>query len=118
MPHYRVSLTVEAGSEPMVRKILASAFSTVQGQTAQVEKLGGKKSRADRLAVAETQIEDAKSIVEELLEEMQSWHDSIPENLQDGGKANEVQEAISALEEIQGALDGADCSSVSFPGMM
>jgi hypothetical protein len=33
--------------------------------------------------------------------EMQSWRDGLPENLQDGDKANQLDEAINGLEELQ-----------------
>jgi ribosomal protein RSM22 (predicted rRNA methylase) len=62
-------------------------------------------------------IENAKQIVTELKDEMQNWYDSIPENLQSGTKADEVQEAIDALESLEGELESLDFNSVNFPGM-
>ena len=47
---------------------------------------------------------------------MESWRDSIPENLQGGDKYSEVEEAISSLEELQGELENISFD-VSFPGM-
>ncbi len=38
--------------------------------------------------------------IESLAEEMRSWHDGMPENLQDGNKGCEVSEAAEALEGI------------------
>lgn len=78
------------------------------------------------------------SIVEELKEEMESWRDSIPENLQGGNKYDEVSSACDALdaidigeladeisepEEIQGRIEALETAvqelgdSVEFPGM-
>ena len=39
----------------------------------------------------------AKDTVEELRDELQSWRDNLPENLQSGSKAEELDEAISNL---------------------
>ena len=119
MPSYKVTLSIEDRNEPAVRKRLL-AFSSTTAQTAQVEKLGGSKTRRERLDDAVAQMEDAKSEVESLQEEMQSWHDNMPENLQDGEKGTAVQEAAEALENIAGELDSAisDAGAVEFPGMM
>jgi hypothetical protein len=51
---------------------------------------------------------------------MEEWRDSIPENLQNGDKAQEVNDAISELESLADELDNLtlpDFSSVSFPSM-
>lgn len=76
-------------------------------------------SRADRLAEAESSLEDAKGIIEELHGELEQWYDGLPENLQGGNKASQLEEAIQALEsvadEASQALD--TCSGVEFPGM-
>ncbi len=75
-------------------------------------------SRANRLAEAESTVDDVKTTVEELKDELQQWLDGLPENLQSGSKADELNEAIQELETIQEALEGLDFSSVSFPSMM
>lgn len=77
------------------------------------------ESRSDRLDQAMSLVEDAKSEVEELQNELQEWRDNLPENLQSGGKADELEEATSALEsladELSTAIDSA--GNVSFPSM-
>lgn len=73
-------------------------------------------SRASRLSEAESQVENAKYIVEELRDELQNWLDNLPENLQSSNKADMLNEAISQLEEISNNLDQCDWS-VEFPGM-
>lgn len=74
------------------------------------------KSRSKRLAEAESQIENGKSVVEELRDEMQNWLDNLPENLQSSNKADMLQTAIEQLEEIISNLENCDFS-VEFPGM-
>lgn len=56
----------------------------------------------------ESIVDDAKSGAEELSEELQSWLDNMPENMQSGDKAAQLEDAISALEEFTSALDNCD----------
>lgn len=76
------------------------------------------ESRSDRFGEIKQSIEDAKSDTEELRDELQSWHDNLPENLQDGEKAEELQTAIDALEECINSLEEAAGIEVDFPSMM
>jgi predicted RNase H-like nuclease (RuvC/YqgF family) len=125
MARYTLTMTVEAAQPASVEKKLKQAFGEdIPVHT--VEKVKTAESRADRLSEAsgnlESAIEDAKTIVEELRDEMQNWYDSIPENLQQGDKANEVQESIDALENVSSELDNLDASNcgfddVNFPSM-
>ena len=71
-------------------------------------------------------VESAKGDVDELKDELQSWLDGMPENLQGGQKADELEEAISALDTVTEALDEAqqaletasdEAGNVEFPGM-
>ena len=123
MARYTLTVTVEAAQPASVEKKLKQAFGA-EIPVHTVEKITSPESRADRLAEAfenfESALDDAKSVVEELKDEMQSWYDSIPENLQQGDKANEVQEAIDALDNLASELDSTDLPSfgdVSFPSM-
>jgi len=117
MARYTLTLTVEASQPASVEKKLRQAFGE-EIPVHTVERIKTAESRADRLAQVnsdfESSIEDAKSNVEELKEEMQNWYDSIPENLQSGDKANEVQEAIDALENLASELDNLDISGLGF----
>jgi molecular chaperone GrpE (heat shock protein) len=76
-------------------------------------------SRADRLAEVTVSMEDCKTSVEVLKEELESWKQNMPENLQEGSKTAELEEAIDALEAVADSLGEAidNAESVSFPGM-
>lgn len=74
-------------------------------------------SRSDRLQEAATMVDDAKQVVEDLKSELESWKDGMPENLQNGSKAQEIDDAVSELESLGSELDGISFDSVNFPGM-
>lgn len=76
------------------------------------------ESRADRLAAAQGMVDDARGEVESLKDELEGWKDGLPENLQNGSKADELQEAIDALESLVSNLDSVEgFDDVNFPGM-
>lgn len=114
MPVYRVVLKVTADRITDVRK---RAEATFGGSLIHVSKEDMAKSRADRLAVIESTVQDAAQDISELKEELEEWRDNLPESLQEGGKASELEDAIEALEELSGSLEEIDFTSVSFPGM-
>ena len=82
-----------------------------------VERKDPAESRADRFTEAQSLISDAKCEMEILRDELQEWHDNLPENLQQGSKADEIQEAIDGLETCVSGLDEAESTEVNFPGM-
>lgn len=43
-------------------------------------------------------VENAKSELESLRDELQEWYDNLPESFQNGSKGDELQEAVSSLE--------------------
>lgn len=47
---------------------------------------------------AESIYEDAKTVIEDLGNELREWHDNLPEGLNSGSKADEIEEAASAIE--------------------
>lgn len=47
-----------------------------------------------------------------------NWRDNIPENMQDGEKANQLDEAISNIEEFISNLESAEGVDVEFPRMI
>lgn len=90
------------------------------GETKELVKARKSKrrpSRADRFATSQGDVSGAKTEAEELRDELQNWRDNIPENLQDGTKAGELDDAISALDEYIGALEEAEGADVQFPSM-
>jgi len=114
MARYNLMFWVDGGRIDQIKKKMAEVFPDAK---VLVEKQNMHPSRADRLAEAEGDFDNAKGTVEELKDEMQEWFDSIPENLQNGSKAEEVQTAIDALDEIYSNLEGCDFSSIDFPGL-
>jgi hypothetical protein len=102
---------------------------SITSMQAQLKKLGitdavvGKinlnPSRADRLDEAANMVENAKGMVEELRDELQQWLDGIPENMQGGQKASDLESAIEQLGEVVDSIDnmGTDWN-VDFPSMM
>jgi len=75
-----------------------------------------RQSRADRFNDAQGLITEGKNIIEELREELQNWLDNMPENLQGGSKADELQTAIDELESVIMSLEEVEGVSVDFPG--
>lgn len=113
MARYTVKGTVDEKRIDIVKKKLAEAF----GEDAfTVEKEKVATSRAERFGEAESLVGDAASILQELGEEMRSWHDNMPESLQGSDRGTRVEEAADALEELASELEGLDWS-VEFPGM-
>lgn len=116
MPTYEVTLTVNEKLKATIEKKLKLAF----GKDIPVHTIDRSKTpetRTQRLGEARDQVESARSIVEDLKGEMENWKDSIPENLQQGAKADEVQESIDALETLNSDLENIDFDSVNFPSM-
>lgn len=117
MARFRVVFEMEGARTEAVRNKLARLLGPDSDVVKKVALLGKVESRADRLQDARQSVEDATSDVEQLQQEMQDWYDSIPENLQQGEKANQVEEAANALETLHDELDNIDWDSVEFPGM-
>lgn len=114
-PRFRVTIVVTAANIVSLRKKAAAAFGEEATEVA-FRKVKLDASRADRLDKIAADVADAAGTVEELKEELEQWKESLPENLQDGDKASELDEAISQLEDIHQALDGIEFD-VAFPGM-
>jgi hypothetical protein len=116
MATYRVVITgVTAANIKSLEKKIKAALG--EEFSADVRRQDPSRSRADRLDEAAGMVEDAAMIVEELKDELQEWLDGLPENLQSGSKADELNDAISELESIYDSLGSVDTGSVSFPGM-
>jgi len=74
-------------------------------------------SRASRFTSAIEQVARAADVFEELQNELQAWLDNMPENLQESAKADELQEAIEALDQAASAALDIVGTDVEFPGM-
>jgi uncharacterized phage infection (PIP) family protein YhgE len=108
-----------------IQSALGDALSTVQDLLEKVRtELGATHIEAEtivvftpeELAAAERAagiVDDAKQNAEELSEELQNWLDNLPENLQSGSKAEELEEAISNLEEFTSGLEDADLNDLT-----
>lgn len=79
--------------------------------------MGKHKSRARRYEEAMGNLEAARSECEELKDELESWRDNLPENMQDGEKACQLDEAIDALDTVVCAFEEIEGTDVEFPGM-
>jgi hypothetical protein len=77
-----------------------------------------KKSRRVRYEEIIKTIEDAAMEINNLREELQDWLDNLPENLQDGQKADELMEATEKLEIVESLLDEVVEEEIDFPGMI
>lgn len=120
MANYRIVVFVDAkrldGLQTKLTKALQTVGVPADAVTTQIEKVKQPNSRSDRLSDCESSVSDAKSEVESLRDELQDWMDNLPENLQSGTKADELQSAIDQLEQIASDLNGIDWT-VDFPGM-
>ena len=112
LPHYHI--TVTGRNIKSVTKTAQTAFGKA---VLSVEKVQIPNSRSERLAEAQGLMEQAQGIVQDLHDEIESWKDGLPENLQGSSKADELEECCSALDEITSGLDNIDFDSVQFPGM-
>ena len=109
MAFYEITLTVEGRNINSVEKKLKEQYPEAE---IKVEKIEPSPSRADRLDRAAALVDEAKGIVEELREELQAWHDNLPENF--SAKAEEIEEAVSSLEETYDQLEEVQFD-VEFP---
>lgn len=123
MAQHVIEITVtKDGLKEATVKRLVKLLEKDLGKTAEVtsRKVEYPDSRPDRFAAAFGLIGEAKSELESLKEELEEWKNNLPENLQSGSKAEELDEAVSSLEDIIGdmeTLEGRD-SDVTFPAMM
>jgi hypothetical protein len=116
LPTYRITAVVNAFRKPSVEKKLRDTFGP-DAQIFSVERVSTPEGRAQRLREVEEMIKDATAEVEQLENEMQEWLDALPENLQSGQKADDIQTAIDGLQQLTQDLEATDFD-IQFPGMM
>src|SRR3972149_194444 len=115
MARFRITLIFEGSRIDSVRKKVQQFFG--DDAVAAVHKVITPTSRADRLFAEANSIEDAAAEIGCLRDELQEWLGNLPEKLQEGSKADELNEAISQLEDLISAIEDLDFGSVNFPGM-
>lgn len=74
-------------------------------------------SRRERFDEIKALCADLSSQAQELRDELQNWLDNMPENLQGGEKAQQLDDAISGLEDFIGNVDDAASTEIEFPSM-
>jgi len=79
--------------------------------------MGKPKSRRERFAEAIASVEMAMADIQSLRDELQDWLDNMPDNLQTGQKAEELEGAVANLEDVLDSLETATSTDVEFPGM-
>lgn len=97
----------------IVTKALQEKYPDINIQIIKKERA---ESRADRFEEAKGLVSDALMEMESLRDELQEWHDNLPENLQDSQKANDLKDAIIGLDDIVNNLEEADQAEIEFPG--
>lgn len=112
MATYKITLRKKGIKASEIERSLA-----MLGATVTLFKMPDNPSRAERLAQAESLIEEGRSIIEELKDEIDNWKDNLPENLQGSDKYEQLEGCSYSLEEIVGNIEQCDFSSVEFPGM-
>jgi hypothetical protein len=112
-PQYEVTLTIEGS---VLKKVEAEAKAVFGDKLKTVTKVEYGFTRADDLERAEGLRDKALEIVRELKGDLEQWKENLPENFQDGSKGEELDTAISDLEDIESNLDGVNFD-VDFPGM-
>ncbi|TWA81536.1 hypothetical protein FBY14_12427 [Azospirillum brasilense] len=65
------------------------------------------KARRKRLAEAAELLEQALSIISETRDEEQEAFDALPESFQGGERGQAMEEAISSMEDVHGAVENA-----------
>jgi hypothetical protein len=106
MPNYKVSFNVDGQRIDTVKKKIVTTFGEDAIESLEILNNDAPVSRADRLS-------DAQAIVEGLRDELQEWRDNLPDNMQDGQKAQDLDEAITNLDNVIEAVE-----NVEFPSMM
>lgn len=114
MSQFNINIHRKGLRQKFLEKALRVAFPDC---IVSVTKYEPPTSRADRFSEAESAFENAKSIVEELKDELREWHDALPESLQNADKGTTVGESADALENLSSELDGISFEAPEFPSM-
>lgn len=113
MAKYNLKLSIDGKNINTVRKFIQKEMPNVEFL---LEKIDPNRPRTNnRLAEAESLVEVAKSITEELKEEMCNLYNNLPENLQNSSKGDNIQITIGELDRLLFDLYCIDFSEVDFP---
>lgn len=117
MARWQITITGKSIRKASVEKLAGKLKAEFDGAAITVTDASPPESRSDRFQAALSMIEDGKAELESLRDELQDWYDGLPENLQQGSKADELQEAVSELEDMISNVEDLTGRDVSFPGM-
>ncbi len=117
MARWQITISGKGLRKTSVEKLAEKMKADFDGADVFVRDATPPESRADRFSDAQSQVSDAKSEFESLRDELQEWYDGLPENLQQGHKADELQSAIDQLEEVINQAEDVEGASVDFPSM-
>jgi len=112
-PKYRITLDVEGSRKDTVMATAKGMFGKML-VAVELVRYGG--SRAEDLEAAQEKVEEALQVVSELRSDLEDWKENMPENFQGSFKEEELETAISNLEDIENSLEGVGWD-VEFPGM-
>lgn len=118
MATYEIRITKKGLSSKKIA-MLRDAIADQFGEDASVSftQVKTPESRLERFESAKADIEHAVEELQSLRDELQGWYDNLPENLQSGSKADELQEAIDGLESAIEQAEEAVGADVTFPSM-
>lgn len=113
-PVYSIMLSVTGSRLGATLRKAQEAFGD---KLLNVEKVSKITSRADQMDEAVGMIQNAKSVCEDLKDQIENWKNNLPENFQD--KGSQLEGCMDALEQVINSLDEAESNaeSVEFPGM-
>ena len=117
MARWKITIQGKAIRKASVEKLAEKLKAEFDGASILVSDDSLPESRSERFGAAMSLVSDGQSECESLRDELQDWKDNLPENLQNGSKADEIEEAISSLENIISELESVSGEDVSFPGM-
>ncbi len=119
----QVSITCKKGtrvnSDSIQNEILEAINSIERVTGASISVKCIPVSRSERMAEAESIINEGIGEITCVREELGDWLDNMPEGLSDGDKAMELEEAVSQLEDVEDAIEStvSDLGEIAMPGM-
>lgn len=122
MATYQVIVTVDGRfNRPgqltkAIRTALGESTEQITIDISKEENVTNYRSRAHRFGIAASDFEGIVGEVSNLIEELESWRDNMPDSLQGGTKGSEIDEALEPLQSLKDELDEISWPEVEFPG--